>query len=47
MHLAALLARVAPPRRPTFQEDGRLFEPPFTEAQVAVLKAGGVPEGIL
>lgn len=31
----------------TFQEDGRLFDPPFTAAQVAVLKAGGVPAGSL
>lgn len=30
-----------------FQEDARLFDPPFTAAQVAVLKAGGVPEGSL
>jgi len=31
----------------TFQEDGRLFQPPFTAEQVAVLKAGGVPAGSL
>ena len=31
----------------TFQEDGRLFDAPFTTAQVTVLKAGGVPAGSL
>jgi len=30
-----------------YQEDSRLFDPPFTAAQVEVLKAGGVPAGSL